>query len=368
MFDGGTTDSVPHRTVDRLAGWKEERPDHREASNGGDRPRQALPSLSPDNRSEPSGRFAYEPFVTQEILKLDPGVADGLGSPSSGFPETALQERSNLGRCGSGKGCPIRLTAEDPGDRVGTALAAEGATRCQHLVHDAAERPDVGPLVHRSSTGLLGTHVSRRSNNRPGFGSGHRHGCCIRWVSLKCLRQPEVQHLDGPVLAHLDIRGLEVAMDHSGLVGRLQRLSDLLGNRQRLIQRDRPVPTRNSVREGTASGRRRSALPARGPQNPRHAVPANPDDCGRVWRDHRGRASSGGTLSAARIATIRRRDVRSDGANRRGAGPGRSCRRSAVVPPAEQADPCPARGARATRDSRPGTAGGGGAATARSTR
>ena len=128
------------------------------------------------------------------------------------------------------------------------------------------------------------------------------------------------------------------------------------------------VPTRNSVREGTASGRGRSALPVRGPQNPRHAVPANPDDCGRVWRDHRGRASSGGTLSAARIATIRRRDVRSDGANRRGAGPGRSCRRSAVVPPAEQADPCPARGACATRDCRPGTAGGGGAATARSTR
>ena len=39
-------------------------------------------------------------------------------------------------------------------------------------------------------------------------------------------------------------------MDHPGFVGGFQRLGDLLGNRQRLIQRDRSL--RDPVGEGRA--------------------------------------------------------------------------------------------------------------------
>ena len=53
-------------------------------------------------------------------------------------------------------------------------------------------------------------------------------------------RQSEVQHLDGPVLAHLDVRGLEVAVDDARFVRSLQRLRDLLRNGECFINGDRP--------------------------------------------------------------------------------------------------------------------------------
>ena len=40
---------------------------------------------------------------------------------------------------------------------------------------------------------------------------------------------------------HRDVRGLQIPMDHPGLMRGLQRLGDLLGDRQRLIQGDRPL-------------------------------------------------------------------------------------------------------------------------------
>ena len=63
-----------------------------------------------------------------------------------------------------------------------------------------------------------------------------------------CLaRQPEIEHFDGPVVAHLDVRGLQVAVDHSGFVCGLQCLGDLCRDRQRLIDRNRPF--RDAIRQ-----------------------------------------------------------------------------------------------------------------------
>ncbi len=39
-------------------------------------------------------------------------------------------------------------------------------------------------------------------------------------VGVERFRQPEVQHFDGPVLAHLDVGRLEVPMDHPRFVRR----------------------------------------------------------------------------------------------------------------------------------------------------
>jgi len=128
------------------------------------------------------------------------------------------------------------------------------------------------------------------------------------------------------------------------------------------------VPTRNSV--GT---RRNSRRRDQGRRHADHRIPAL-----RCWPLQRRPRSGvdtprrttlgGGKLSMAPRATIRRRDVRNDDASRRGAGSGRSCRRSAVASPAGRAHPCPARDAFATGGSRRDTAGGGGAGSVRSTR
>ncbi len=67
-------------------------------------------------------------------------------------------------------------------------------------------------------------------------------------------RQAEVQHLHGAVRAHLDIRGFEIAMDDPLLVRRFERVRDLLRDRQRFVDRDRPRAMRSaSVAPSTSS-------------------------------------------------------------------------------------------------------------------
>ena len=54
-------------------------------------------------------------------------------------------------------------------------------------------------------------------------------------------RQPEVEHLHGPVASQLDVRGFEIAVDDALLVRRFEGLGDLLRDRQRLIDGNRPA-------------------------------------------------------------------------------------------------------------------------------
>ena len=79
-------------------------------------------------------------------------------------------------------------------------------------------------------------------------------GDCDRCVALarvllgcQRLREPEVQHLHGPVRAQLDVRGLQIAVDDALLVRGLERFGDLFRNRQRFVDRDRPA--RNALRQ-----------------------------------------------------------------------------------------------------------------------
>jgi len=104
-----------------------------------------------------------------------------------------------------------------------------------------------------------------------------------------------------------------------------------------------PVPTRNSIGMGRASAGVRSASPTRGSQKPERAVWPSLGRPRSGVETPRRPTPSGGTLPVTPRATVRQRDVRHDDANRRGAGLERSCRRSAVVPPAGRAHPCPGR-------------------------
>ena len=68
------------------------------------------------------------------------------------------------------------------------------------------------------------------------------------------LGQAEVQHLHGAVRPHLDVGGLQIAVNDALLVRRFERFGDLLRDRQRLVDRDRPRAMRSaSVGPSTSS-------------------------------------------------------------------------------------------------------------------
>jgi hypothetical protein len=54
---------------------------------------------------------------------------------------------------------------------------------------------------------------------------------------LDRFREPEIQHLHRAIVADLDIRWLQIAMDDARLVGRLERVDDLAGDRDRIGDR-----------------------------------------------------------------------------------------------------------------------------------
>ena len=93
--------------------------------------------------------------------------------------------------------------------------------------------------------------VARTSQDR-GAGDRRRLGCPRR-VDAVCraierFRQTEVEHLDRAVLSDLDVRRLQIAMDHALFVGGLEGIGNLLRDRQRFIKRNRP--SGNSISEG----------------------------------------------------------------------------------------------------------------------
>ena len=61
-----------------------------------------------------------------------------------------------------------RVLLEDGRDRVGGRGALERHLPGQHLVQHRPEREDVGAVIERQAAHLLGRHVWRRSEDRPG--------------------------------------------------------------------------------------------------------------------------------------------------------------------------------------------------------
>ena len=70
---------------------------------------------------------------------------------------------------------------------------------------------------------------------------------------------PKVQHLHGAVLSDLDIGWLQVAVNDTGLMSGLQSLGDLPGDRQGLIDWDRPPLAIRSARVGPSTSSNTSA-------------------------------------------------------------------------------------------------------------
>ena len=184
--------------------------------------------------------------VPRLVLQFETRVADVAETPAWIFFQASPQQRPHV--CGScrGESRPRWLTLEDGGDRVGHRRPGERCAAGEHLIQDTTERPDICPLVERPATRLLGAHIGRSTENHT-VRMSHldRHGRHMRSdvrrrVSDR-LRQSEVEHFHGAVLAHLDVGRLEIAMDDALLVGGFEGLGDLSCDGQGIVDGDRPV-------------------------------------------------------------------------------------------------------------------------------
>src|SRR3954471_13865980 len=86
--------------------------------------------------------------------------------------ETAFDESANGGRRGRRQRREIWSVADDRREDVRQFAAPEGPAAGQHLVEDAAERPDVRPLVHGLAARLFGRHVGGGAEDDAELGHG----------------------------------------------------------------------------------------------------------------------------------------------------------------------------------------------------
>ena len=146
----------------------------------------------------------------------------------------------------------VGLAYQDRREHVGSGVPLEWLAARHHLVQHAAERKDVAPLIGREALCLLRRHVGRGPEDDTRLRGHHAQRRRVGQFR-RCgrgfhrLGQPEVEHLHGAVRPHFDVRGLEIAMNDALLVRRFERLGDLPGDLQPLVDRD--WPSRNPLRQ-----------------------------------------------------------------------------------------------------------------------
>ena len=171
--------------------------------------------------------------------RIEPAPRDP--SPGSGAATCRIGRRRVRGQRASS-----RLRRQDAASVSDDRLARERAVPGQHLEQHHAERPDVRALVDRAAPAPARGSCRRRCReSRPRAIAGAVIVGDVVTSSaatrrrVERLRQPEVQHLHRAVVADLDVRRLQIAMDDPLLVRRFERLGDLLRDRQRLVERNR---------------------------------------------------------------------------------------------------------------------------------
>ena len=112
------------------------------------------------------------------------------------------------------------------------------------LKEQAGEGVQIGRLRHWSTLSLLGSHVFRRAQNRPGGRVVDR--------SRSAERDPEIGKRDAVPVANNDVGGLHIAMDNSSSMGIVQCGAHLFGDTERPGSRQRTIP-RMQIRTPPAS-------------------------------------------------------------------------------------------------------------------
>jgi hypothetical protein len=163
--------------------------------------------------------------------------------------ERALEDQAHGGHVGNALfRVLLQATPEvdDGRERVREILARKRAHARQHLEQHRAKRPDVRAFIHHSAARLLGRHVCGGAEDHARLRHRGRrqrrrvHRVCTRpGRRIHRFREPEVEHLHRAVVANLDVRGLEIAMDDALLVRGLEGRGGLLRDRHRVGQRHR---------------------------------------------------------------------------------------------------------------------------------
>ncbi len=133
---------------------------------------------------------------------------------------------------GSGKmgvlGERLPVALNDLEHRRVNRVGAEGLFPGQELVEHRAEREDVGAGVDSQPLDLFRRHVVRGAHHLAGLGH----------VRRSLVNQTEVENLHLSVLADMDVRWLQVAMDDSPGVREAEAVRDLLHDAEDLIHGD----------------------------------------------------------------------------------------------------------------------------------
>lgn len=107
------------------------------------------------------------------LVYLDPRLSDVFKAMQRILRQAAAQQPSHAGRRRGRQSVPIRLAFKDGRDRLEHRFAAKGRAARQHLVEDAAERPDVGVDADGFPARLLRAHI-RRCADDPAFNRSRR--------------------------------------------------------------------------------------------------------------------------------------------------------------------------------------------------
>ena len=191
------------------------------------------------NRRNRSGRSG--------VPELDPRRRH-VGEPFAAIPfQAPAKQPPDRFRRLDRQRVPVEVLTQHRGEHVRHVVAGKRAAAGQHLVQNHAERPDISAAIDGLSPCLFRRHVCGRAEHhselrRPGGERRRIHHlrCPARRIMRQRFSEAEVQHLHGAVLANLDVRRLEIAMDDALLVRGFEGLRHLPGDRQRLDHRQSP--------------------------------------------------------------------------------------------------------------------------------
>ena len=154
------------------------------------------------------------------------------------------QPRGRIGR----QSRPVDLARQHRCQRVGHVFGLIAAVAGEHLEHHHAERPDIGAAVDALALCLFRRHVSSRAQDHSDLGGArserrriHRVRRSAHFLRRECLGQAEIQHFHRSVVANLDVRRLQIAVDDAALMRKFHGIGDLPRNRQRLVHRNWPL-------------------------------------------------------------------------------------------------------------------------------
>ncbi len=222
-------------------------PTEHEHKKGGDcreRDRQPVPRTDARKDPRPIGGPMSEPRISQYLLNIHPDVRNVVAPVLGLLLQATLKEQPNAWMQVRWQAFPVRFPRKHSSKNVGRGGAFIDLPPDQHLEQHDTERPNVRPLVHFLTSGLLGRHIRSSSKNHSLLGccqtQRRRLGqVCFAPVNGECLRQTEVQHLDLTVRCDLDVSGLQISVNDALLVCGFEGFGNLEYEFEGFFDRDR---------------------------------------------------------------------------------------------------------------------------------